>query len=137
MPTSYSFSSLEKCFDEAETTYKSDVDNIIEHLNHSDFVSTLADKLGVSWGNRLERQATRFISTLVASGGNAEDGLDHLLATKVLRHGKATGRYDTERNDIESLQKDLDQLWQDLKFENSPAASKKLLEDELRKKSSH
>jgi hypothetical protein len=133
MPTSYSYSSLEKCFDEAETTYKSDVDNIIEHLNHSDFVSTLADKLGVSWGNRLERQATRFISTLIASGGNAEDGLDHLLATKVLRHGKVSGRFDTERNDIKSLQKDLDQLWQDLNFKNSPAASKRLLEHALRK----
>jgi hypothetical protein len=137
MPTSYSYSSLEKCFDTAETTYKSDVDNIMEHLNHSDFVSTLADGLGVSWGNRLERQATRFISTLIASGGSAGEALDHLLATKVLRQGKATGRYDTERSDIETLQKDLDQLWQGLSFENNPVASNRLLEDELRRKSSH
>jgi hypothetical protein len=134
MPTRYSYSSLEKCFDTAETTYKSDVDNIMEHLNHSDLALTLADKFGVSWGNRLERQAPRFISTMIASGGNAGEALDHLLATKVLRPGKATGRYDTEPSDIETLQKDLGQLWQDLNFKNSPAASKRLLEDELRGK---
>ena len=137
IPTSYSYSSLEKSFTNAESEYKSVVDGIMDLLNHSDFVSTLADKLGVSWGNRLERQAIRFISTLIASGGTAAEALDHLLATKVLRHGKATGRYDTERNDIEALQKDLGQLWQDLSFENNPVACNKLLEDELRRKSSH
>lgn len=137
MPTSYSYSSLERSFSTAESTYKSEVDKIMECLNHSDFVSTLADKLGVSWGNRLERQATRFISTLIGTGGSAEEGLDHLLATKVLRHGKATGRYDTERGDIEDLLKDLDQLWQELGFEKDPVVSNRLLEDELRRKSSH
>jgi len=135
--TSYSYSSLTAAFDKAESKYGSEVDNILEMLNSSDVVSTLADKLGVGWGNRLERQAKRFISTMMASGGSAEDALDHLLATKVLRHGKATGRYDTEREDIESLSNAITDLWDVLKFSKPPAASEKLLRDELKRKTSH
>jgi len=135
--TSYSYSSLTDAFDKAESRYESEVDEILEMLNISDAVTILADKLGVGWGNRLERQAKRFISTMMASGGTAEDALDHLLATKVLRHGKATGRYDTEREDIESLSNAITDLWSVLNFSKPPAASQKLLRDELKRKSSH
>lgn len=135
--TSYSYSSLTDAFDKAESKYGAEVDDILETLNISDVVSTLADKLGVGWGNRLERQAKRFISTMMASGGSAGDALDHLLATKVLRHGKATGRYDTEREDIESLSNAVTDLWDDLNFSKPPAASEKLLRDELQRKTSH
>jgi len=135
--TSYSYSSLTAAFDKAESRYGSEVDEILETLNISDVVTSLADKLGVGWGNRLERQAKRFISTMMASGGSAEDALDHLLATKVLRHGKATGRYDTEREDIESLSNAITDLWSELNFSKPPAASQKLLRDELKRKTSH
>jgi len=135
--TSYSFSSLEAAFENAQNKYKSDVDEILLVLNTSGFVETLSDKIGVSWGNRLERQARRFVSTMMASGGTAEAAMDHLLATKVLRHGKATGRYDTEREDIEALQSDLQSLWGDFGFAGEAEACNKLLSDELRRKSSH
>lgn len=135
--TSYSYSSLTDAFDKAELKHGAEADEILETLNYSGVVTTLADKFGVGWGNRLERQAKRFISTMIASGGAAEDALDHLLATKVFRHGKATGRYDTEREDIESLSNAIAELWTVLEFSKPPAASQKLLSDELKRKASH
>lgn len=135
--SSYSFSSLEAAFDKAVAQNKETVNDILEVLNASDFVDVLSDKLSVSWGNRLERQAKRFMSTLIATGGRADQAMDHLLATKVLRHGKATGRYDTEREDIEELKRQLDALWKDCGFKADPTACHKLLENEIRRKSSH
>ena len=135
--TSYSYSSLEVAFDRAQNKFGAEVDGFLEALNASTFVETLEMKVGVSWGNRLERQARRFVSTLMASGGGADEAIDHLLATKVLRHGKATGRYDTEREDIETLQSDLKALWVDFDFQGEPKVCNKLLSDELRRKSSH
>lgn len=136
-PVSYSFSSLEKAFSDAEKQYSQDVTDMLDKLNHSDFVETLAQRLGIGWGNRLERQGQRFISTMLASGAKKGEALDHLLATKVLRTGKATGRYDTEREDIEKLSRELKALWDDLGIKDNPVASEKLLSDELRRKSAN
>lgn len=136
-PVSYSFSSLEKAFSAAEKKHSQEIMGMLDEINHSDFVETLAQRLGVGWGNRLERQGQRFISTMLASGAKKGEALDHLLATKVLRTGKATGRYDTEREDIEKLSSELKALWSDLGIKDDPVASEKLLSDELRRKSSH
>lgn len=136
-PVSYSFSSLEKAFAAAENQYSQEIRGILDEINHSDFVETLAQRLGVGWGNRLERQSQRFISTMLASGATKGEALDHLLATKVLRTGKATGRYDTESGDIEKLLRELKALWGDLGIKDDPVASAKLLSDELRRKGSH
>ena len=136
-PMSYSFSSLEKAFSVAERKYSEEIFEIIEEITHSDFVETLAQRLGVGWGNRLERQGQRFISTMLASGAKKGEAIDHLLATKVLRTGKATGRYDTEKEDIEKLSSDLKILWNNLGIKQGPTASEKLLSDELRRKSAH
>ncbi|MDC0361762.1 AAA family ATPase [Halioglobus sp.] len=136
-PTSYSFSSLEKAFSVAEKKYSEQITNLLDEVTHSDFVETLAQRLGVGWGNRLERQGQRFISTMIASGATIGEALDHLVATKVLRTGKATGRYDTEKDDIEKLSRELKTLWSQLSIKGDPSASEKLLNDELRRKSAH
>lgn len=136
-PMSYSFGSLEKAFSAAEKKHSEDIAALLEEVTHSDFVETLAQRLGVGWGNRLERQGQRFISTMLASGAKKGEALDHLIATKVLRTGKATGRYDTDIDDIEKLSKELKTLWGQLSITEDPTASGKLLSDELRRKSAH
>ena len=136
-PTSYSFASLEKAFSAAEKEYSEQITNLLDEVTHSDFVETLAQRLGVGWGNRLERQGQRFISTMIASGATEGEALDHLIATKVLRPGKATGRYDTDKDDIERLSRELKALWDQLSIKDDPSASSKLLSDELRRKSAH
>ena len=131
---SYSFSSLENAFSAAEKKYSQEITGMLDEINHSDFVETLAQRLGVGWGNRLERQGQRFISSMLASGAKKGEALDHLFATKVLRTGKATGRHDTEREDIEKLSSELKALWSDLGIKDDPVASEKLLNDDLRRK---
>ena len=121
----------------AEKKYSEQITNLLDEVTHSDFVETLAQRLGVGWGNRLERQGQRFISTMMASGSTMGDALDHLIATKVLRTGKATGRYDTDKEDIEKLSRELKALWDQLSIKDDPRASAKLLSDELRRKSAH
>jgi hypothetical protein len=136
-PLSYSYSSLEKAFSAAEKKHSKEITELFDEINHSDFVDILGERLGVGWGNRLERQGQRFISTMLASGAKKGEALDHLFATKVLRSGKATGRYDTEKGDIEKLSSELKALWRDLGIKDDPTASNKLLSDELRRKSNH
>ena len=73
---------------------------------------------------------------MIAAGGKESEAFDHLLATKVFRNGKATGRYDTEKEDIETIKLCLETLWEELGYNDSPQKSLKLLDKELRRKGS-
>ena len=134
---SYSYSSLESAFNKAENVYFGEVTELIDEINHSDFVETLASRMGIGWGNRLERQAHRFVSTMLSSGASKGEALDHLIATKVLRTGKATGRYDTDREDVDKLSADLNALWKSLSINEDATQSAKLLTNELKRKMGH
>jgi hypothetical protein len=72
---------------------------------------------------------------MLEAGSSLGFALDHMLATKVFRAGKVTGRYDTEQSDSANLIDSLKELWSEQKFEAPPSASLKLLENELKKKS--
>jgi tRNA A58 N-methylase Trm61 len=50
----------------------------------------------------------------MAMGGTASEALDHLLATKVFRRGKVTGRYDTRNEKIEAILFNLEKIWEEL-----------------------
>ncbi|GAK86222.1 hypothetical protein JCM19238_3812 [Vibrio ponticus] len=73
---------------------------------------------------------------MLECGSDLGFALDHMLATKVLRAGKATGRYDTEHEDISNLIDALNEFWRAQSFKSKPTASLKLLNNELKKKSS-
>jgi len=72
---------------------------------------------------------------MLECGSDVGFALDHMLATKVLRAGKATGRYDTEHEDISNLIDALDDFWASQNFISKPEACMKLLKNELKKKS--
>jgi len=131
----YSFASLESAFESASIKHKATVSKLIKALDASDFCQYLEQDFNVSWGNRLERHLVRFIPVMLECGSDIGFALDHMLATKVLRAGKATGRYDTEHEDISNLIDALEVFWASQKFKSKPEACLKLLKNELKKKS--
>lgn len=131
----YSFSSLEDAFESASRKHKDKVSKLIKAMDASDFCQYLEQDFNVSWGNRLERHLVRFIPVMLECGSDFGFALDHMLATKVLRAGKATGRYDTEHEDISNLIDTLEEFWISQNFKSAPEACLKLLKSELKKKS--
>ena len=135
-PVTYSFDSLETAFQTASLKHSATVTKLIRDLDNSVFTLSLSDEFNVSWGNRLERHFSRFIPVMLECGSDLGFALDHMLATKVLRAGKETGRYDTNHEDISSLIDALNEFWRTQGFNSKPEASLKLLNNELKKKSS-
>ena len=83
----------------------------------------MEEHFNFGWGNRFERQAKQFIPVVMAAGGSKEMALDHLLATRVFRNGKVTGRYDANMDDLGHIEKALKDAWKN--WEGEP---KKCLE---------
>lgn len=112
-PVAFSLVSLEQKFDEACNLYHDDVEDLIDTIHTGTLTSTLEDTFGISWGNRFSRQTKRFIPVFMASGNemdkhqSALQGLDHLLATRVLRRGRILGRIEFQSDDIEFLKEAL------------------------------
>lgn len=131
----YSFESLEKAFELASQKHLKTVNDLVKALDGSEFSKCLEESFNVSWGNRLERHLHRFVPVLLETGSDLGFAVDHILATKVLRAGKATGRYDTEQSDISDLIDYLKAFWSEQGFEAAPDASLKLLNSERKKKS--
>ena len=71
---------------------------------------------------------------MLSSGASKGEALDHLIATKVLRTGKATGRYDTDREDVDKPGADLNALWKSLSINEDATQSAKLPTNELKRK---
>jgi len=130
-PEQYSYSSLMQRFKQAQQRYKPVVDQIFKQLKESALEKSL-HSIGVSWGNRLERQAQVFIPVYIAMGGTTSEALDHLLATKVFRRGKVTGRYDTRDEKIQTILDDLQHIWKELGLSNDlPEISWEILEKDI------
>ena len=128
--TQYSYSSLIERFEQAITKHQSDVDDIFELLLESELQKNLL-KIKVSWGNRLQNQARKFIPVYMACGGTMAEALDHLLATKVFRIGKVCGRYDTRSDKIEDINDSLLRIWETLDLSGVPEESSYLLEQDI------
>ena len=135
-PVTFSFSSLEEAFEEASKKHADTVASIIQEMDDSDFLEVLDNEFNVNWGNRFERHLMRFIPVMLECGSNIGIALDHMLATKVLREGKATGRYDTDGENIDNLIEALESFWENCtSLKGKPEACLKLLNQELKKKS--
>ena len=132
-PVTYSYSSLEAAFDDAASKHHESVKNIIKAMDDSLFSDCLEQDFSVSWGNRLERHLTRFIPVMLECGNDLGFALDHMLATKVFRAGKVTGRYDTDPKDIANLIDLLKEFWSEQDLKPQPTACLKLLNTELKK----
>ena len=119
-------------FEEAKNKHSEEVQALLEDLTTSKISTVLNERFELGWGNRFERQALRFISVFIESGGTKEDALDHFLASRVLRRGKVTGRYDITIDDLSILKKEIISSWKS--WHADPTQCLTLLdEDRLRK----
>lgn len=120
---------LTQSFDKAQATYGTQADGIIEFLD-THWRGRLAEELRIGWGNRLERQIKQFAPVVVAAGGSPGEALDHLLATRILR--SVRGRYDIHADTLDTLRTDLVESLMRFDSAHEPAATRRLLDDELR-----
>ena len=129
---SFSYGSLMERFNGAVTQNADEVLELLAELTTGSLTTILQDRFDLGWGNRFERQALRFIPVYMAAGGRKEDALDHLLASRVFRRGKVTGRYDATIDDLTAIEHALTTVWKGWKSE--PRRSNSLLTDDRRRK---
>lgn len=129
---SFSYGSLMEHFNSAVTQNADEVLELLAELTTGPLTTILQDRFDLGWGNRFERQALRFVPVYMAAGGRKEDALDHLLASRVFRRGKVTGRYDATIDDLTAIEHALTTVWKGWKSE--PRRSNFLLTDDRRRK---
>lgn len=128
----FEVNALQKLFKEAEKTYQKTTKSLLDELKNHHLTLLLEENFGLGWGNRFEDQALRFIPVFMACGGSALMALDHLFASRMLRQGKVTGRYDVSPQDITELKEALDDFGNQHK--GKLVQSIKLLDDDLKRK---
>ncbi|SAL06715.1 GTPase subunit of restriction endonuclease-like protein [Caballeronia calidae] len=106
-PKTFSFTSLDQAFKVAQDSARKQIDERMDIIGNSELTRVLADQFAIGWGNRFERQARKFLPVVEAAGGSIAQGLDHLLSTRVFRSGKVIGRYDTNAETLERVQRAL------------------------------
>ena len=100
--------------------------NVMDYLN-GDF-KTICNKLGIGWGNRLQKQIKLFTPVFKALDGNLADALDHIIASKILRSIK--GRYDLQESTLKEMQDELTINFNN-EFKGDAIKSLKIINDEL------
>lgn len=129
---SFSYDSLMTRFDEAVAQNTNEVGDMLKELTTGPITSILQDRFDLGWGNRFERQAKKFVSVYMATGGRKEDGLDHFLSSRVFRRGKVTGRYDAKIDDLNAIENALNDVWKGWK--SHPFSSLALLAEDRQRK---
>ena len=131
--TSYSWRSLHEAFAKAKTQHAETVRNMLEQLSGHEFTHLLETDFGIGWGNRFDKQAMDFIPVTMASGAEAGRALDHLLATRIMRSGKVTGRYNIGLESVTRLKEELEFFWIQVGLQGDPVESMALLEADIRR----
>jgi len=132
-PAGFSFSSLNKSFDEACNNYQQEVGELLKWLSEDDLTAQLEKDFGLGWGNRFEKQAMRFIPVIKAAGGTDGEALDHLLSSRVMRKGKVTGRYDVSLDALKAVQGAVEAFWIEAGLDGEPKNCNRLLEADIRR----
>ena len=123
-----SLSALESAFERAVDAHQDDATKAYAFL-HEHLGDTLGQRFRVGWGNRLERQMSRYLPVVVAAGGSVGEATDQILATKLLR--KIRDRHDNRSEDIVALRDRIETDWPQLDKETKPVRSLDLLANEL------
>lgn len=111
---------------------KHSVTEIIKYLESSDFKDA-CNKLGIGWGNRLDKQIKRFVPVFTSMKGSEANALDHIIATKILR--SISGRYNLQESILNDLKNELEINFKN-QFKSTPIKSLDIVNTELNKVSS-
>lgn len=126
----YALAALEAAFDDAAHQYGREAGGAYEFLQ-AELGDVLGRRFGVGWGNRLERQMSRYVPVVMSAGGTIGEATDYILATKLLR--KIRDRHDNRPEDIMGLRSQLEDSWDSCKLSGKPHRSLDLLSQELRR----
>lgn len=129
----WSVESLNRQFDKACRTYKNQVADLRELINRSSLTALLSETFRLGWGNRLESQMQRFVPVVLETGGSKALAVDHLLASRMFRDGKVTGRHDVNADDLRRVEDALQQMWQDCELEGEPSRCLAALERDIQR----
>jgi hypothetical protein len=126
-----SFAQMQGAFNQAIQQHSASGEEAIRILDGK-LRSPLED-LEIGWGNRLETQLRCYVPVLVACGGSVSEGLDTILAHKLLR--KVKGRFDISADELSKLKSRIASVWSEhpsLKLAK-PDRSNDLITAELRR----
>ncbi|WP_312764458.1 AAA family ATPase [Stutzerimonas balearica] len=132
-PANYSYRSLRKAFGKASAERKEEVVKLLKDLTGDAFTEQLGSQFELGWGNRFEKQALDFIPVMLACGASSGEALDHLLATRIMRPGKVTGRYNVSAETLRNLKGALEDFWISADLAGDPRKSMELLEADIRR----
>lgn len=132
-PANYSYRSLRKAFGKARAERKEEVVKLLKDLTGDAFTEQLGSQFELGWGNRFEKQALDFIPVMLACGASSGEALDHLLATRIMRPGKVTGRYNVSAETLRNLKGALEDFWISADLAGDPRKSMELLEADIRR----
>lgn len=126
-----SFEQMQCAFNQAIQQHSASGEEAIRILDGK-LRSPLED-LEIGWGNRLETQLRCYVPVLVACGGSVSEGLDTILAHKLLR--KVKGRFDISADELLKLKSRIASVWSEHPSLKSakPDRSNDLITAELRR----
>lgn len=129
----WSFESLMEQFEQARKKHESHVKKLLGFVDASRLTKILNDDFGLGWGNRLEQQMIRFMPVVLECGGTDALALDHMLASRMFRDGKVTGRHDKRADDLRRVQEALNTLWKEGKLVGAPNSSLQAIEWDIQR----
>ena len=129
----WSFESLMEQFEQARKKHESHVKKLLGFVDASRLTKILNDDFGLGWGNRLEQQMIRFMPVVLECGGTEALALDHMLASRMFRDGKVTGRHDKRADDLRRVQEALNTLWKEGKLGGAPNSSLQAIEWDIQR----
>lgn len=129
----WSFENLMDQFEQARKKHEAHVKKLLGFIDASRLTNILNDDFGLGWGNRLEQQMIRFMPVVLECGGTEALALDHMLATRMFRDGKVTGRHDKSADDLRRVQEALNILWKEGKLGGTPSSCLKAIERDIQR----
>ena len=117
----WSFESLNREFNKASDKHKDQIAALQTLINQSSLTTLLSETFRLGWGNRLESQMKRFVPVVLEAGGSEALAVDHLLASRMFRDGKVTGRHDVNADKLHQVEDALRVMWEDCELTGEPA----------------
>ena len=108
-----------------------DITSFHKYLAKNGNFKIICNKLGIGWGNRLEKQIDKFIPIFIQLGGTEADAMDHILSSKILR--TIQGRYDLQEKTLKEMKDELENNFANV-FGDFPEKCLDIIDQELEKR---
>jgi len=108
-----------------------DMRNFHKYLSLDGNFKSICNKLGIGWGNRLEKQMDNFVPIFMQLGGTAANAMDQIISSKILRN--IEGRYDLQTDILDEMKEELETNFSKY-FNSKPKKCLEIINQEIAKK---